>query len=50
MATLLSSAKADKTYTIKDFIELRSSDEITYYNYSILLYGDFLWKILILKY
>lgn len=38
MATLLSSAKADKTYTIKDFIELRSSDEITYYNYSILEY------------
>lgn len=38
MATLLSSAKADLTYTVQDFIDLRSSDEITYYNYSILEY------------
>ena len=38
MATLLSSAKADFTYTVQDFIDLRSSDEITYYNYSILEY------------
>lgn len=31
-------AKADKTYTVQDFISLRTSDEITYYNYSILEY------------
>ena len=32
------SAKADKTYTVQDFIELGTSDEITYYNFSILEY------------
>jgi len=26
---------ADQTYTVQDFIALRTSDEITYYNYSI---------------
>lgn len=29
---------ADKTITVQDFIALRPSDEITYYNYSILQY------------
>lgn len=38
MAQLSSSVSADKTVTIQDFIALRSSDEITYYNYSILEY------------
>lgn len=32
------SAKADKTYTVQDFIDLGTSDEITYYNFSILEY------------
>lgn len=32
------SASADKTVSVQDFIALRSSDEITYYNYSILEY------------
>lgn len=30
--------KADQTITVQDFIALRPSDEITYYNYSILEY------------
>lgn len=30
--------KADKTISVQDFIALRTSDEITYYNYSILEY------------
>lgn len=30
--------KAESTYTIQDFIDMRESDEITYYNYSILEY------------
>lgn len=38
MAMMQASAMADKTYTVEDFIELRSSDEITYYNYSIVEY------------
>ena len=29
---------ADKTYNVTDFISMRTSDEITYYNYSILQY------------
>lgn len=32
------SAQADKTYTVQDFIALRTADDITYYNYSILEY------------
>ena len=36
MAMLNGSQKADKTYTVQDFISMRDSDEITYYNYSIL--------------
>lgn len=28
--------KPEKTYTIEDFISMRTSDNITYYNYSIL--------------
>lgn len=28
--------KADQTYTVDQFIEMQSSDETTYYNYSIL--------------
>lgn len=38
MAILDGSQKADKTYTVQDFISMRDSDEITYYNYSILEY------------
>lgn len=30
--------QADKTYGVQDFIDMRSSDQITYYNYSILEY------------
>ena len=30
--------RADKTYSVRDFIDMRSSDDITYYNYSILEY------------
>jgi len=30
--------KADTTYTLQDFIDMRDSDEITYYNFSILEY------------
>lgn len=30
------STKADQTYTVDQFIEMQSSDETTYYNYSIL--------------
>ena len=33
-----SATKADETYTVDDFIHMRSSDEVTYYNYSILQY------------
>lgn len=29
---------ADKTYNISDFVNMRSSDEVTYYNYSLLEY------------
>lgn len=29
---------ADKTYDISDFVNMRSSDEVTYYNYSLLEY------------
>ena len=32
------SIKADKTITVEDFIALRTSDELTYYNYSLLEY------------
>lgn len=32
------SIKADQTITVQDFIALRTSDEITYFNYSILEY------------
>ena len=35
-----SATKADMTYNIDDFINMRSSDEVTYYNYSILEYID----------
>lgn len=38
MAILNGSQKADKTYTVQDFISMRDSDEITYYNYSVLEY------------
>ena len=38
MAILDGSQKADKTYTVQDFISMRDSDEITYYNYSIFEY------------
>lgn len=34
------SAKADETYSVTDFIGMRSTDENTYYNYSILDYED----------
>ena len=33
-----SSLKADQTITVQDFIAMRSSDEITYYNFSIVEY------------
>lgn len=38
MANYYSTTKADATVSIQDFIALRNSDEITYYNYSILEY------------
>ena len=38
MAIIGDAVKADKTITIEDFIALRNSDEITYYNYSIVEY------------
>ena len=38
MANLNGSMSADLAITVQDFISLRSSDEITYYNYSILEY------------
>lgn len=38
MANVRNVITADKTMTVQDFIALRSSDEITYYNYSILEY------------
>ena len=40
MASLNGSISADLTISVQDFIALRSSDEITYYNYSILEYLD----------
>lgn len=33
-------SKADKTSTVEQFIDMKSSDENTYYNYSILEYMD----------
>lgn len=33
-----SSSKADETYTVDQFVDMKSSDEITYYNFSILGY------------
>ena len=38
MANYYSTTKADATVSIQDFIALRNSDEINYYNYSILEY------------
>lgn len=32
--------KIDTTYTVEDFISMRSSDEVTYYNFSILEYSN----------
>lgn len=32
------SSKADKTYSVEQFIDMRSSDPTTYYNYSIMEY------------
>lgn len=32
------SSKADKTYSVEQFIDMRSSDSTTYYNYSIMEY------------
>ena len=40
MASLNGSISADLTISVQDFIALRSSDEITYSNYSILEYLD----------
>lgn len=40
MASVKGSMSADLTISVQDFIALRSSDEITYYNYSILEYLD----------
>lgn len=37
-ATLYSTGQPDKTYSLEDFIDMQSSDDITYYNYSILEY------------
>lgn len=31
--------KSDQTYSVQQFIDKRSSDEITYHNYSILMYS-----------
>lgn len=40
MATVEGSATADTTTSVQDFIALRNSDDITYYNYSILEYHN----------
>lgn len=40
MASVEGSATADTTTSVQDFIALRNSDDITYYNYSILEYHN----------
>ena len=38
MATFQSTTRADTAISVQDFIALRNSDEVTYYNYSVLEY------------